>query len=159
MKKLKKIVLPMAATALVFSQTGCKEKETPTDQLTGQWEISDMDGDLEDWFDDDYDVNLEFHMNGDAEFCGIDSPYKYCYLGDWEWNDTEMKEIYMDLDELEITITIDSFDGDEITGEMVLEYDGEKYKGDITMERVYIDKSAMVDKEISVKSEKNSLKY
>lgn len=151
MKNLKKFILPAAATALVFSQSSCKKDDptTPTEDLTGQWELTDFDGDLEDMFDNDYDLNLEFHLEGDAEFCMVESKYKFCYMGDWEWNNTEMTEIYMDLGDVEITVTIDTFEGDVINGEMTFEYDGEKYKGDVTLERVYIDKSALVSVEKS----------
>ena len=146
MKRIKKFILPATATAVAFGMASCDKEEDIIDKLVGQWEITEADGDIEDFylFDDGaYEINLEFHMNGDAEFCGIiEDFYKYCGLGDWEWADSEKTEIEIDFDEMGLgfLIEIDVFEGDEITGEMTIEYYGESLKGNIVMERVYIDR-------------------
>ncbi|MFC2121337.1 hypothetical protein ACFLTI_07080 [Bacteroidota bacterium] len=145
MKSIKKLILPVTATAVAFGMTNCDKDEETIDKLIGQWEITDVDGDLEDTFlfdDNDYEINLEFHMNGDAEFCSLyEDYYKYCGLGEWEWADSKKTEIEMEfLDgEIEIFFEIDIFEGDEITGEMTFDYDGESYRGDVVLERVYED--------------------
>jgi hypothetical protein len=149
MKNLNRIILPVAATALVFGVTNCKKSET--DKLVGQWEITEVDGDLEDMLDSDYAVNLEFHLEGDAEFCMLADAYKICFMGDWEWEGSGNDKLTMNFESQDgenetMTINIDSFKDDEITGEMTLENaDGEEYVGDVTLERVYVDKSALKD--------------
>lgn len=153
MKNIKRVILPLAATTLVFGNIACT-KVANTKNLVGQWEATDMDGDLEDLFEDDnsshnYKLNIEFHLEGDAEFCIIEgNEYKYCNIGEWEWSDDKKKELELDFGEMEIMLTIDTFDGDEFTGEMTMEFDDYSYEGDIEFERVYEDKSVMEDKEL-----------
>ncbi|MFC2117602.1 hypothetical protein ACFLSY_03035 [Bacteroidota bacterium] len=145
MKSIKKLILPVTATAVAFGMTNCDKDKDTIDKLVGQWEITDAEGQLKDlyFFDDnDYEINLEFHVNGDAEFCMLEEEFfKYCGLGEWEYADPKKTEIemeYMD-GEIKILFEIDVFEGDEITGEMTFEYDGESYIGDVVLERVYQD--------------------
>ncbi|MFC2121335.1 hypothetical protein ACFLTI_07070 [Bacteroidota bacterium] len=145
MKSIKKLILPVTATAVAFGMTNCDKDEDTIDKLVGQWEITDVEGELKDLFffdDNDYEINLEFHMNGDAEFCSLyEDYYKSCGLGEWEWADPKKTEIEMEFmdGEIEIIIEIDDFDGDEIIGEMKFDYDGDIYSGDVVLERVYPD--------------------
>lgn len=152
MKDFKKMILPTAAVALAFGTSNCESAEDKSnDKLVGQWEITDADGDIEDIVnrdpDSDYAINLEFHLAGDAEFCWAASTSKSCYIGEWEWTDTKYKQLEIaiesDDEDLEISLDIDSFEGDKITGEMTVSSDGEEYTGDVTLERVYTDKSAL----------------
>lgn len=154
MKDFKKLILPAAATAIAFGTSNCEDiggkdkEENANDKLVGQWEITDADGDMEDLIDNDYDyiINLEFHLAGDAEFCMLSDDYKYCSIGEWEWTDTKHKQLEIaiesDDEDIEISLDIDSFEGDKITGEMTFSSDGYEYTGDVTLERVYSDKSA-----------------
>jgi hypothetical protein len=153
MKNLNKFILPVTATALTFGVTNCKSGGgDTTDKLVGQWEITDSDGDIADLFENDYDyvMNLEFHLEGDFEYCSVGESFKYCVIGEWEWESSKNEQLNMTIESEDgdgiITIVIDSFDGDVIEGEMTLENsDGEEYSGDVTLERVYVDKSALVD--------------
>lgn len=147
MKKITKIILPATATALLLSQMSC-EKEDMTDKLIGQWEFDEMDGDLEEMLDADYEMNLEFHMDGDAEFCMIEDEYKYCIIGDWEWDDETMTELTIDFGEVEFKLRVDAIEGDVLTGELTIDAYDTPYGGDVVMERVYVDKSALMDKEL-----------
>jgi hypothetical protein len=151
MKNLNKFILPVTATALVFGITNCKKSDT-TDKLIGQWEITDSDGDLSDMVDSEYDyaMNLEFHLEGDFEYCKLEESYKSCYIGDWEWENSKKDQVNMTIETEDgdglLTLVIDSFDDDVIEGELTLENsDGDELVGDVTLERVYVDKSALVD--------------
>jgi hypothetical protein len=140
-KKLQNNILPLAAVAMVFGTASCTSIES---KIVGEWYLDDADGDLFDALtdDDDYRVHFEFHPGGDFEFQRIvDRSYKYCYLGEWEY-DKDDKEIKIefgknDFMDCEIEITIDEIDGDDMEGEMIFDYDGDDYKGDFEFERVY----------------------
>lgn len=150
MKDLKKFILPTAAAALAFGTSNCESKEEKSnDKLVGQWEITEGDGDMADIINNEYDyaINLEFHLAGDAEFCQTAAKYKMCHIGEWEWTDNKYKQLEMvikdDEDDITIGLAIDSFEGDKITGEITFSAEGEEYNGDVTLERVYTDKSAL----------------
>lgn len=150
MKNVKRVILPLAATTLVVGNIACT-KVANTKNLVGQWEATDMDGDFEDvWkIGSSYKLNIEFHLEGDAEFCLFEGHmYKYCTIGEWEWSDEKNKELEMNIDGAEIVLTIDTFDGDEFSCEMKFQNDGYTYIGDMEFERVYQDKSVMEDKEM-----------
>ncbi|MBN1769340.1 MAG: hypothetical protein JXR50_01655 [Prolixibacteraceae bacterium] len=153
MKKIKKILLPTAASALVFGSYSCDKEDEMTkeenalDKLIGQWEMVDADGDIEFDFDYDYRINFEFHMDGDFEFCYIDTRYKYCYIGDWNWENTNFDEVEVDIGFVEFNLDFETIENDVITGEMSWREDGYDYSGDITLERVYVDKSALITSE------------
>jgi hypothetical protein len=157
MKKIKQVILP-AATALVFGTSGCgskdeqSAKEQANDKLIGQWEITDADGDLSYLLISSYyKFNLEFHLAGDAEFCLLENSesYKSCNIGEWDWTNSDYTMLEMEVGTIGISLDIDSFDGDLITGEMTLtaSYDTSSYEytGSVTLERVYVDKSALKD--------------
>lgn len=150
MKDFKKYVLPVTVTAITVGTSSCEKNEpTVTDKLVGQWEITNADGDLSNILEE-YALNMEFHLSGDAEFCQINKNYKTCYIGDWEWKNKTNTSLGVVIDsdedkEVAITLEIDSFKGDEINGEMTFKYDNEELKGDVTLERVYTDKSGQLN--------------
>ena len=166
MRKIQKIFLPATATALIAGQTGCDKDElngtelTLTERLVGEWKITEADGDIEDLFFDpeddyNYEIHLEFHLEGDFEFSSVEeNNFKYVTLGDWEWANSDKNEIEVSFNEsdAEMYLTIDTFEGDEITGEMEFEYDEDKYDGDVVLERVYIDNSALLSKSGQIKN-------
>lgn len=153
MRNFKNLLLPTATSALIFGAYSCDKEDEMTreenafDKLVGQWEMVDADGDINFDFDYDYRINFEFHMDGDFEFCYLDNKYKYCYLGDWNWKGVDFSEIEFDIDEIDVNIKFNTFENDLITGEMTWSDDGYSYSGDITLERVYVDKSALVTSE------------
>lgn len=155
MKDFKKFILPTATAALAFGTTNCESKEEKSnDKLVGQWEITEGDGDMADLVNSEYDytINLEFHLAGDAEFCQTTTKHKVCQIGEWEWTDNKFTQLEMKIGDDEgnatIALAIDSFEGDKITGTMAISAEGEKYNGDVTLERVYTDKSALKSAEI-----------
>lgn len=160
MKQLKRIILPVTASALFFGQSACEKELTLTERLVGEWNIADADGDIEDILDDDYEIHLEFHLEGDFEFSMLEDGYKYSYLGEWEWANTEMTEIEMSIDEsgMDINLKIDTFEGDVINGLLEFEYEGDSYDGDVVLERVYIDNKDLIEKSVSLDNEAISLK-
>lgn len=150
---MRKLILPVTATALVFGQTSCKDELTLTERLVGEWNIDEAYGDIKDFLDESYEIHLEFHMDGDFEFSMIDNDYKYTYLGDWEWANTNMDEVEMSVNDMDINLKIDTFEGDVITGEMEFSYDGDSYDGNVALERVYIDNNDLIKKTVPVDSE------
>jgi hypothetical protein len=166
MKNLKKYVLPITATAIAFGTSNCKGTEdtpTTTDRLTGQWEVTEADGDLSEMLSEDYALNLEFHMDGDAEWCQLTESVKACIIGEWDWTDKKETELEMTIEgeELDVTISIamDTFEGDKITGEMTVDSGDYKYKGDVTLERVYDDqKSATISSDVKYVKNSSELK-
>ncbi|MDA3817765.1 MAG: hypothetical protein PF486_10345 [Prolixibacteraceae bacterium] len=153
MRKFKKLLWPSAASALILGSYSCDKddemthEENTLDKLIGQWEMVDADGDIYIDFDYDYKINFEFHMDGDFEFCYIDTRYKYCYLGDWNWEGTNLDEVEVDIGFADFNLDFETIEDDVITGEMSWRKDGLEYSGDITLERVYVDKSALVTSE------------
>lgn len=166
MKKFRKYVLPITTAAIAIGVTGCnddEDQESSVDKLIGQWEITDADGDISDLADNDYTVNFEFQLDGDVEICFITEDEKYSYHGDWEWSNSKHTEIEMKFsnDDLSVTLSIDTFEGDEITGEMTFEYDGEdSLSGDVTLERIDDDKKSTKSTKIgNIENNPDSIKW
>jgi PKD repeat protein len=121
-----------------------------TDNLVGQWALTEAGGDLEDMFaTDGYSLNLEFHREGESEFCMLAEEYKVCFMGDWEWEGESYDQVNLSFgmtdSNTDITVAIDEFEGDMISGEMTIDSDGYSYSGEVTLERVFIDKSKLID--------------
>jgi hypothetical protein len=132
--KARNAFIPMMGIALALQAGGCKkDKDSKTDLLVGEWEITKLDGAAP-----DYKTTFEFEKDKDMKLCltepgTIDT---YCYTGDWDWTSSDEDELEINWndsgDTYTIGITVESLTKDELVGELTS--DGDTY--DIVLEKI-----------------------
>ena len=145
--QFKKLIWPATASIVAIAPLGCNKDDdnSPSDKdlLIGEWKVVEYDGTLDELFDDlmedNYEIHIEFHPNGDWEFCYQDNAYKYCYLDQWDWVGQGNDEVEVNGPEIDMNMVISSVNNDELEGEMTFEMDDGQYtySGDVVLERVY----------------------